>query len=207
MGSPAGEEYSLSTPQQAFYIQSMLFNTNSALQSCSQASRIIRGISDGAFGLQDKKDVLLDVLHNMINHCGAISRYFYPSIDGVKGKGEQYKGIHKNRGAFLRDIFEIDEGSPLENRGLRNAIEHFDERLDIYLAGEIFGCIFPSLILGEPDDSGVSHHIFRAYYLKEGIFQILDERFHVQPIADELLRVHELLVHFDQDGGILRKRS
>src|SRR3546814_2786138 len=90
------------------------------------------------------------------------------------------------------------------NRALRNSIEHFDERLDLYLQDGIVGYIFPSLILPEPEDSDVPHHIFRAYYLKEGIFQVLGERYEIQPIVDEVARIHDLLVKFDRNGGVFR---
>ena len=112
--------------------------------------------------------------------------------------------MHKNRGEYLREKFEVGDNSPLENRDLRNSIEHFDERLDIYLEDGIVGHIFPSLILDEPEETDVPHHIFRAYYLKEGIFQVLGERYKIQPIVEEIGRVHDLLVKFDSNGGVFR---
>ena len=190
------------TPHQAFYIQSMLFNTTSAFQSCSIAEKIVKKISDREIDLQAKKDILLDCLQNVVNQSGAISRYFFPSRDGPKRGGD--KNLHKDRGAYLREVFEVDEANPLVNRGLRNSIEHFDERLDLYLQGGMVGYIFPSLILPEPEDSEVPHHIFRAYYLKEGIFQILGERYEIQPIVNEMARIHDLLVKFDENGGVFR---
>lgn len=190
------------TPHQAFYIQSMLFNTTSAFQSCGIAEKIVQKISSGEIDPQAKKDILLDCLQNVVNQSGAISRYFFPSRDGPKGGSD--KNLHKDRGAYLREIFEVDESSPLINRGLRNSIEHFDERLDLYLKGGMVGYIFPSLVLPEPEDSEVPHHIFRAYYLKEGIFQILGERYEIQPIVNEVARIHDLLVKFDEHGGVFR---
>lgn len=191
------------TPHQAFYIQSMLFSTTSAFQSCGIAEKIVQKISGGEIDQQAKKDILLDCLQNVVNQSGAISRYFFPSRDGPKGGSD--KKLHKDRGAYLREVFEVDESSPLVNRGLRNSIEHFDERLDLYLQGGMVGCIFPSLILSEPEDSEVPHHIFRAYYLKEGIFQILGERYEIQPIVNEVARIHDLLIKFDENGGVFRK--
>ncbi|MFV3330939.1 hypothetical protein ACNFIA_08410 [Pseudomonas sp. NY15437] len=196
------EAFSIWTPHQAFYIQSMLFNTTSAFQSCSIAEKIIKKISDGEIDPQEKKDVLLDCLQNVVNQSGAISRYFFPSRDGVKGTYK--KTVHKDRGQYLSKVFGVKDDSPLMNRALRNSIEHFDERLDLYLQDGIVGYIFPSLILHEPEDSDVPHHIFRAYYLKEGIFQVLGERYEIQPIVDEVIRIHYLLVKFDGNGGVFR---
>lgn len=187
-------------PHQAFYTQSMLFNTTSALQACSIAEKIIKKISDGEIDPQELKDVLQDCLQNVINHSGAISRYFFPSRDGVKGTDK--KTIHKDWGEYLSKVFCVKEDSALMSRTLRNSIEHFDERLDLYLQDEITGYIFPSLILSEPEESDVPHHIFRAYYLKEGIFQVLGERYEIQPIVDEVVRIHKLLIKFDSNRGV-----
>lgn len=194
------EAFSIWTPYEAFYIQSMLFNTTSALQSCSIAEKIIEKISVGETDPQEKKDLLLDCLQNAVSQSGAISRYFFPSRDGLKETGK--KTIHRDRGQYLSRVFGVKDDSPLMNRALRNSIEHFDERLDLYLQDGIAGCIFPSLILPEPEDSDVPHHIFRAYYLKEGIFQVIGERYEIQPIVNEVARIHDLLVKFDGNGGV-----
>lgn len=196
------EAFSIWTPYEAFYIQSMLFNTISALQSCSIAEKIIEKILLEEIDPQEKKDSLLDCLQNVVNQSGAISRYFFPSRDGVKGADK--KTIHRDRGQYLSRIFDVKDDSALINRSLRNSIEHFDERLDLYLQEGIVGYIFPSLILPEPEDSDVPHHIFRAYYLKEGIFQVLGERYEIQPIVDEVARIHSLLVKFAGNGGVFR---
>ncbi len=164
--------------------------------------RSSRKISDGEIDPQEKKDILLDCLQNVVNQSGAISRYFFPSRDGVKGTDK--KTIHRDRGQYLSKVFGVKDDSPLMNRALRNSIEHFDERLDLYLQDGIVGYIFPSLILPEPEDSDMPHHIFRAYYLKEGIFQVLGERYEIQPIVDEMARIHDLLVKFDGNGGVFR---
>jgi predicted DNA-binding protein YlxM (UPF0122 family) len=75
----------------------------------------------------------------------------------------------------------------------------------MYLEGGIAGHIFPSLILDKPEETDVPHHIFRAYYLNDRVYQILGERHNVQPIFDEVMRVHELLATFDENGGMFRK--
>ena len=192
--------FSIWTPHQAFYIQSLLFNTTSAFQSCSIAEKIIKKISGGEIDPQAKRDVLLDCLQNVVNQAGVISRYFFPSRDGLKEADK--KTIHKDRGQYLSKVFDVKGDSPLMNRALRNSIEHFDERLDLYLQRGVVGYIFPSIILPEPEHLDIPNHIFRAYYLKEGIFQVLGERYEIQPIVDEVARIHELLVKFDGNGGV-----
>ncbi|MFQ2377539.1 hypothetical protein ACK31I_18330 [Aeromonas caviae] len=192
------EEFAIWPPHQAFYIQSMLFNTSSALQACERASKYIEAISSGKIEPQERKDELLDYLQNFINHSGAVARYFFISLAGMR---KDKKDIHQQRATYLRRVFGVDEKSPLYDKKLRNAIEHFDERLDIYLESGIVGHIFPSLILDKPEDSVVPHHIFRAYYLNDGIYQVLGERHYVQPILNEMIRIHSLLAKFDENGS------
>ncbi|MCI4032291.1 hypothetical protein [Dickeya dianthicola] len=195
------KEPSICTPYHVFYIQSMLFNTTSALQAVDRASKYIKAITDGKTGPQDRKDELLDCLQNFINHSAAVARYFFPSMIGKKGENN----LHKNRAEFLRKIFDVTEDSPLHDKKLRNAIEHFDERLDLYLEDGIVGNIFPSLILNKPEETDVPHHIFRTFYLNDGIYQVLGEKHNVQPILDEIMRIHEMLENFDENGGVFRK--
>ena len=116
------EAFSIWTPHQAFYIQSMLFNTTSAIQACSIAEKIIKRISDGEIDPQEMKDILLNCMQNVVNQTGAISRYFFPSRDGSKGADN--KNIHKDRGQYLSKVFDVKDDSPLMNRALRNSIEH-----------------------------------------------------------------------------------
>lgn len=193
--------------QHAFYIESMKFNTNSAIDSFNLANEILEKHSKGEIDIQQNQDLFLDALHNIVNQSGAISRYFWPAYDTPRNAANNQKNIHKNRGIYLREVFEIEEGNPLQNRALRNAVEHFDERLDLYLQNGIFGYIFPSLIMDAPDDSGVAHHIFRAYYLNDAIFQILGERFEIEPIIEELFKIHDKLTGYFERGNGFSKNS
>lgn len=60
----------------------------------------------------------------VVGHAAALSRYFWPSPSG--GKKPQLQNLKQKRGEFLRNVFKLDEHSPLHNRDLRNAWEHFD---------------------------------------------------------------------------------
>jgi len=186
-------------PYEVFYFQSMLFNTGSVKQAANSAQKIIDGIDDGKYNAQQIKDVLLDRLQSIIIHSGAISRYFFPSRNDPAKATENQKNIHKKRSDYLRRVFSVNESSPLAEKGLRNAIEHYDERLDLYLENGIVGHIFPSLILDRPEETEVPHHIFRAYYLQDGLFQILDERYLIKPIVDEVARIHNQLIGLDEN--------
>lgn len=71
-------------------------------------------------------------------------------------------------------------------------IEHFDEKLDHYLAKEIVGHIIPHYFGPEGKSSGVPKHFFRAYFINVGVFEILGRRYAIEPIAKELWRLNEL---------------
>lgn len=193
-------------PYQAFYIHSMLADTEPAIKALKFAIQIIKEITSGEIGAQSKKDELLDSMQVFVTHSGSISRYFFPPQDSPRKATAQQKNIHKFRAEHLRRVFGIEAGNILENRNLRNTIEHFDERLDIILQNGIVGRIFPSLILHEPEITDIPHHIFRTYYLKLGVYQVLEDRYEVQPVANEILRIHNLLLDFDANGSVFGGR-
>ena len=103
------------------------------------------------------------------------------------------------RGQILRKAFNVTDLSALKSRDLRNEIEHFDERLDLYLAGGIAGIILPQYIGPLPDVSAIPSHLFRAYYTDHAIIEVLGKRYEINPITKEIGRIHKLLAN--SDGG------
>ncbi len=88
---------------------------------------------------------------------------------------------------------------------MRNAIEHFDERLDVYLSGHVVGHILPHYVGRTPSqDAGVPLHLFRAYFVDRGVFSLLGEQYEMQPMVDEIGRIHDLLVACAEAGGRLQ---
>jgi hypothetical protein len=139
----------------------------------------------------DTEDVL-NHLQNIIVQGAALSRYFWPVRKG-----------HERRGAHLRQALNITDDNPLRSRDLRNAMEHFDEKLDQYLSTGIVGNVLPQYFGPLPKNDGVPSHIFRAYYIDVGQFELLGRRYEVEPIANELLRLNEALTKCDREGGRL----
>lgn len=179
---------------EAFYIESMLLHTRQACASIVYVSKLIELIDqDQEAGRTPDFDCspALDHLQNLVMRAGAISRYFWP-----------VRKSHGSRGARLTAAFNIQENSPLRNVELRHAAEHFDERLDKYLSAGIAGVVMPDWF-GPTYPTQVPAHYFRAFFIDTGIFKILDNEFLIQPISNELVNVHNLLVYFDQNGGRL----
>jgi hypothetical protein len=167
-------------PYEAFYIEAMLSNTGSAMASLERVSDVIEEVERDRSGTTlDSIDTngLIAELQNIVLQAAALSRYFWPARPG-----------HEARAAHLRAALDVAESSPLRNRDLRNEIEHFDEKLDAYLAEGIAGYVVPAYVGPLPSNDGVPTHMFKAYYLDAGVF--------------EIQRLHEVLLSFRQAGRL-----
>src|SRR6266567_1961065 len=113
-----------------FYLVSMRFITESAMRSAEALAPEIERMK-GDFSQADQ-ETTLNHLQNIVGMGAALSRYFWPVRAG-----------HEKRGEILRERFKVTDSSPLKSRDLRNEIEHFDEKLDVYLSKGIVGVIIP----------------------------------------------------------------
>lgn len=184
---------------EAFYIESMLFNTRHAANSIGYLIKIMNRLESSQDpDVLEKLDHerILNHVQNIIVQGAALSRYFWPVRKG-----------HEARGAALRKSLAVSDESPLENRDLRNTLEHFDERIDNYLAPGIVGYVFPSYVGPTLERNGVPAHIFRAYYLDTGIFEVLGQSFEIEELAAEIIRIHKLLISSNENGGRLSAPS
>lgn len=184
-------------PHQVFYIQGMLFNAHSAMRSIMRLTDFLEKIPENVteeYILNLPTHALLNELQNIIVNGAALSRYFWPVRKG-----------HESRGENLRSAFQITENSALYSRDLRNDIEHFDERLDKYLSGDIVGYIFPEFLGFRPIEKGVQGHFFRAYFIECAIFKLLEAEYEMEPLIQEIIRVNKLLLSADQNGGMFPK--
>lgn len=178
------EPFSIIPPYRVFYALSISFCTASAVRSIESVANVMEYLesANNADPLEDiDSHAVLDELQNIIVQGAAVSRYFWPS-----------NKAHEVRGRELRQQFQVAEDSPLKSRDLRNMIEHFDEKLDHYLAKGIVGHVIPHYFGLEGKNSGVRKHFFRAYFINVGVFEILGKRYEIEPIARELWRLHEL---------------
>lgn len=180
-------------PHEAFYIESMLFNSSSAVRSILRLEAVFGKLPDypteGDIENLPTK-LILNELQNMIVHAGALSRYFWP-----------VRADHKPRGMLLCKYFAMREDNPLFNRDLRNAIEHFDERIDRYFSQGAVGYVLPEYVGAKPGDDSVPGHFFRAFFVDTGEFRLLDEEFLIEPMANEILFVHVHLNKMAAEGG------
>ena len=184
---------------EAFYIHGMLFCTASAIRSISLLNKNLQKLFEDELepsGIAARQRMVLDSLQIILNQGAALSRFFWPSRTDSDG-------VHAARAARLRSASGIldDDSNPLRNRELRNALEHFDEKLDLYLQGHIVGNVIPEYVGPSVEPGGVPTHVFRAFYADIGVFEMLGKRYEVQPIVDEIYRIHEWLVKCEDSGS------
>ncbi|HIH7636061.1 hypothetical protein ACVST0_21015 [Yersinia enterocolitica] len=176
-----------------FYIQSMLFNTKSAINSLELVGEFIKSLHLGPQSTtKEKMSSILDELQNIVINAAALSKYFWP-----------VRKQHNWRGDALKLVFDIQENSVLESRVIRDKIEHFDERLDKYLENNVVGAIIPEFIGVSDDDLDSAYgstHIFRAFFIDIEAFSILGENYDIKPIAEEIRRIHKKLEYFENNG-------
>lgn len=183
-------------PYEAFYIEAMLFNTTAALASAETVGQVMDVIESGEVSdLADlDQQAILDSLQNIVAHAAMLSKFLWP----IRQKAE-----HLNRAEHLRTKLVIADGNPLQSRSLRDYLEHFDERLDVHLRGGIVGQIVPSFVGYSPQsESGVPLHVFRAFYIDKGLFKTLADSYEIQPLVDEIHRIHDLLTAASSRGRI-----
>lgn len=140
-----------------------------------------------------------------MGHAAALSRYFWPSPQGGE-QGKHQRKIKQLRGKKLRKAFALDESSALFNRDLRNAWEHFDERLDAYLLENHAGYFFPGCILDSHTlTDGSIGHIFKLLDIEEECLVLMGEKYFFNPMRHEVKRVFELAYKADNNEGRLPK--
>jgi len=133
---------------------------------------------------------LVSAVQEAIGHIGALSLYFWPSPFGKKkDKIKQYE-LKMARGKKLRVKFNITEESPLSDRGLRNAWEHFDEKLDTYVLSHDAGYFFPTPIVQSHTlaDDPVGK-IFKLLDPEAECLVLLGKKFFFGPLRTEIEKI------------------
>lgn len=184
----ADSDFKIWPPFEAFYIEAMSFNSVSALISCTTMNAELEKAPE-----ELNAEVVLNAVQNIALQGAALSRYFWPTE--IKKTD-----LHNSRARHLRQVFAVEDSSALKDRALRNAMEHFDERLDVYLQKYPVGNIIPSYVGPKPESDGVLNHLFRAYYTDVAVFEVLGERYKIIPIIEEIGRIHNLLNEFSESG-------
>ena len=128
----------------------------------------------------DPAEVVASV-HEALGHTAALSRFFFPA---------DKRPLARARAANLRKTFAVGNASPLIDRELRNALEHFDERLDNYLLENLSGYIFPGPMMAEAElADGFGGHVFRLVDPAKEIFVLLGQKHEFGAVRLEVQRI------------------
>lgn len=161
---------------EAFYVHAILYASGRADASFARFRTALQTEANPA--------EVVACVHEALGHAAALSRFFFPADKGP---------LARARAAKLRRQFAVSNSSPLIDRELRNALEHFDERLDEYLLGDIVGHIFPGPMM---DDAELADkpgdHIFRLVDPVKEIFVLLGQKHDFGAVRVEVQRIAEL---------------
>lgn len=174
---------------EAFYLEALTYAAGRANAAFDRFSEVLETDRAGA-------EIVASV-HEALTHAAALSRFFWPAANAGL--------LAAARGAKLRTAFGLSESSALYGRDLRNALEHFDERLDQYLLDDHVGYFFPSPIVGDSrmadDQLG---HIFRLVDPKTEVFVLLGQAYEFGPVRLEIREVLESAREMSGAGSRLR---
>jgi len=185
-------------PSEAFYINSILYSAGRAREAFQRF--------DVARSLNDTEAFQVSSVHEALGHSGALSRFFWPSY--YKKESKALRSLKEQRAKKLRAAFALTDTSALRDRGLRDFLEHFDERLDQYLLRHDSGYFFPGAQIGDSslaladDPKG---HIFKLVDPSTCCFVLLGEKHYFADLRKEVERVYELVNEMDKNGCRLRK--
>lgn len=191
------EKWKIWPSYEVFYIECLKTASLNAIQSWEALNEIV---SDENL-LKTNAINTIDLAENIVNQAGIISKYFFPPIDKKKPKNL----IHKLRGERLRESFKIDDNQKLSDRNFRNYIEHFDEKLDLFLKESVARNIVPpkSVYWTSNDISEVTI-VFKAYIISEFKFISMNKEIILTTLVEEIYKVYNQCIEFLDNGGRLR---
>jgi len=189
------EQWKIWPPYEVFYIECIKTACCNAINSWETINEII---SDENLLKSNAVDTV-DLAENIINQVGIISKYFFPP----RNQGQKNL-IHKLRGEKLRDAFKIDDTHILKDRAFRDFLEHFDEKLDLFLNKSVAGNIIPpkAVYLTSNDINEVTI-VFKAYVISEFKFISMNEKILLPTLVEEIYNVYNQCIEFLDNGGRL----
>jgi hypothetical protein len=147
---------------------------------------------------------LFSSLQLMLVSAGMISKLLWPSPPSLDQRGQPVEGEARRRfdltiarGRAVRRALRVRSIPILERRQMRNAIEHFDDRLDEFLDGpQRFWVVDQNV--GRPEDVSVVMppgdkplKFMRHFNPETRIASIMDDEINVQELADAVAELQD----------------
>ncbi len=183
-------------PTEAFYIRSICYSASRASEGFQRFDR------SRAQGENEVNQV--SAVHEALGHAAALSRFSWQSpIPG--GTTKAVRKLREARASNLRDAFCLTDESPLKSRTLRDSLEHFDERLDVYLLKNDAGYFFPDARIGDEKlTEEALGHIFKMVDPVTCCFVCLGERHYFHELRNEVSAVLDRAIAMEGNGCRLR---
>jgi hypothetical protein len=178
------EQYSGILPfHEAFYIRSIGVAAQKGAEEFENYRTRIRS-----------KDEVLRAIHDLqtaLTHAAIVSRFFWPASRDL---------LTVTRAARLRLGYNLNDSDPLADRALRNAIEHFDERLDKFLARSPTGPIVDMVIGDHSIADDPLGYVLRLVDSEAEIFVLLGKKFRFVGVEMSLRSISNLSVAMAKKG-------
>ena len=132
----------------------------------------------------DNESETVSSAQEALTHSAALSRFFWPSPNS------KYRKLNEARALQLRKAFKLDDTAELKSRSLRDALEHFDERLDLFLLKNIAGEMFPTPIVSRHEYAdNETQKFFRMVDPEQMIFVLFGEKYAFGQIMIEVSQI------------------
>ena len=160
------------------YLEVILQQCDSAVDAIRKLEALLR-----ANPLENRK--IFDSLHHFLTHASMVSKMLWP-VKSAQQRGER-----------LRKLLNIPDNHILEDRDLRNFIEHIDERIDLW-ARQSVGLIMVDLYIGPRSSLGGqladARNILRLYDHQAKTYIVFGEEYRIQDILTGLTGIAETLM-------------
>jgi hypothetical protein len=117
-------------------------------------------------------------LHSCVSAGASLSKLFWPLRRDAYARGDT-----------LRSNLSVRDDSPLRSRAIRDGLEHFDERLDRYLAARPPRLRMDMVILPKADPGSDMFPVLRWFDPTALTLTVMEDRIELVPLVEEMERV------------------
>jgi hypothetical protein len=133
-------------------------------------------------------EAVYDDVADLLGHAAIVSKILCPPVNNKRPQ-------ITNRGEYLRGVLNVKTSDPVLNRGLRNHLEHIDERLEKWIDKDEFGIyVDKSLLPVSLVAGGKTIRQIRFLDIGTGIYNFLDEQFDLTAIEASLDRIFDAVM-------------
>ncbi len=134
-------------------------------------------------------DAAFYFVHSFLSHSALVSKLLWPVPTGSADR----KRRMRERGEALRGFLHLTDGGLLANRSLRNSLEHYDERLQDWVAETQTGVIAEANFSSPAGMGGMERIAYhRNLDIETGDFTFQGEAYNLHGVMKELQAILDL---------------